>query len=318
MPLLPSTYTRPWYMLHPHIETVYPNRFRPAARPPYQRQRLELADGDFMDLDWLRQGKKRLALLAHGLEGDSARPYVRGMANAYFQNDWDVVAWNCRSCSGEMNRNFCLYHHGVSEDLDAVVEAVRGDYDEVMLIGFSMGGAIILKYLGERGNDTPSEISSAVAISTPCHLPDSVRATQRKGNGIYVHYFLKQLGEKVVAKAKQFPDKLDASHLRTTKTLWQFADTYSAPMYGYESGEAFFEGINAFPHLPNITVPTLILNAENDPMLEGNCYPEALAHQHDYIHLEIPDTGGHVGFLKGLGMTYAERRSLLFNVECMM
>jgi predicted alpha/beta-fold hydrolase len=154
MPLIESTYARPWYMVHPHVETVYPNRFRPAPRHDYIRERMELEDGDFMDLDWLRQAqpgpKKRLALLAHGLEGDSNRPYVRGMAQTFYSEGWDVLAWNCRSCSGEINRNFCLYHHGVSHDLEEVIEAVKDDYDEISLIGFSMGGAIILKYLGKR------------------------------------------------------------------------------------------------------------------------------------------------------------------------
>lgn len=314
MPLIKSTYARPWYMVHPHLETVYPNRFRPAPRPAYVRERLELNDGDFMDLDWLRQNQggqnKRLALLAHGLEGDSNRPYVRGMAQTFYREGWDVLAWNCRSCSGEINRNFCLYHHGVSHDLEEVVDAVKGGYDEISLIGFSMGGAIILKYLGERGDLIPRQIQTATAISTPCHLPDSVRATQTKGNSIYVHFFLKQLGEKVRLKAAQFPDKVDASALKKIKTLWDFADTYSAPMYGFESGEAFFEGVSAFPHLPGISIPTLILNASNDPMLADNCYPEALAAQHEHIHLESPFTGGHVGFLKGMGMTYSERRAL--------
>jgi predicted alpha/beta-fold hydrolase len=111
-------------------------------------------------------------------------------------------------------------------------------------------------------------------------------------------------------KASQFPDKIDASALKKIKTLWEFADIYTAPMYGYDSGEAFFEGVNAFPHLPNISIPTLLLNASNDPMLADNCYPEKLATQHDYIFLESPDTGGHVGFLKGIGMTYSERRAL--------
>ena len=315
MPYIESTYTRPWYMLHPHLETVYPNRFRPAPKPSYVRQRLELDDGDFMDIDWLNpvgfnNEKKRLVLLAHGLEGDSNRPYMRGMATAFFREGWDVLAWNCRSCSGEMNRNFCLYHHGVSHDLEAVIKQVKDDYDEISLVGFSMGGAIILKYLGEKGAAVPSQIKTATAISTPCHLPDSVRATQAKGNGIYVHFFLKQLGEKVAQKATQFPDKLDASALKQIKTLWDFADTFTAPMYGFESGEAFFEGVNAFPHLPNINVPTLILNAANDPMLDGGCYPEKLASRHDFIHLESPHTGGHVGFLKGIGMTYSEHRAL--------
>jgi predicted alpha/beta-fold hydrolase len=301
-------------MVHPHLETVYPNRFRPASKPAYVRERLELDDGDFMDLDWLRQAPdrktRRLALLAHGLEGDSNRPYMRGMAQAFYREGWDVLAWNCRSCSGEMNRNFCLYHHGVSHDLETVVEAVTSGYDEVSLIGFSMGGAIILKYLGEKGTELPKRIRSATAISVPCHLPDSVRATQAKGNGIYVYFFLKQLGEKVRQKAAQFPDKMDPSALKKIKTLWEFADIYTAPMYGFQSGEAFFEGVNAFPFLPNISIPTLILNASNDPMLADNCYPKTLASKHEFIHLESPYTGGHVGFLKGIGMTYSEHRAL--------
>ncbi|MFK7971754.1 MAG: YheT family hydrolase [Bacteroidia bacterium] len=310
MPIINSPYSRPWYMPHHHIETIYPNRFRPTPKLPYVRQRLELADGDFMDLDWLKRGKKRLSIIIHGLEGDSNRPYVRGMASAFHEENWDVLAMNCRSCSGEINRNFCLYHHGVSEDLKAVVDEVKDQYDEIRLIGFSMGGAILLKYLGEQGKSVPGQVQSAVAISTPCHLPDSVRATQRKGNGIYVHFFLKQLGAKIKAKAAQFPDRLDPTLLKSIKDLYTFTGTYTAPMYGYESAEAFFDGVSAFPHLPNIAVPTLILNAENDPMLEGDCYPHELARNHPFIHLETPVAGGHVGFMSKKGRTYAEVKSL--------
>lgn len=314
MPIIQSTYTKPWYMFHPHVETVYPNRFRPAPSHAYMRERMELADGDFMDLDWLKQGQKRLVILAHGLEGDSDRPYMRAMAQAFVEAEWDVACWNCRSCSGEINRNYCLYHHGVSEDLAAVVAHVESvaSYDEIALVGFSMGGAIILKYLGERGAEVPSQIKAAVAISTPCHLPDSVAATQAKGNKLYVDYFLKNLGKKVQAKAAQFPNKIDAHALASVKTLWDFADQFSAPMYGYASGRDFFEDISAITHLPHISTPTLILNAENDPMLEGLCYPVKMAQNHPYLHLEMPAVGGHVGFLQAGNRSYAELRAMVF------
>lgn len=151
-----SSYTeKPFWLFNPHLETIWPSALRKVEGPVYERSRINTPDGDFLDLDWVKGGNNRLMVISHGLEGDSGRPYVRGMAKAFAENGWDVLAWNCRSCSGELNRGRRMYHHGVSDDLKVVVDdaLASGSYNKIFLTGFSMGGSITLKYLGETAKN---------------------------------------------------------------------------------------------------------------------------------------------------------------------
>ncbi len=317
MPVIHSTaYKRPFYLPHRHLETLVPSLTRRPRGVIYDRETIDILDGDFLNLDWVKSGHDRLMIFSHGLEGDSTSTYALGMVKAFRQHDWDVLAWNCRSCGGEMNRNFRLYHHGNSDDLGEVIEYVLKNYPQykqIVLAGVSMGGAINLKYLGEKGNQVDNKIIASVGFSVPTHLPHSVDTMHMKGNGIYRRFFLKNLREKVRIKAQQFPGRLDLTDFEKIDNLYTFADRFSAPMYGYDSGKAFYESVSALPHLANIQTPSLVVNAWNDPMLHGDCYPVDIAEGSDFLQLELLDHGGHVGFSRyGGGMNWAERRALAY------
>ncbi len=235
----------PRWQFNGHLQTILP-AFR-EIQVPYQRRRIPTPDGDFLDLDYLaRQGNERLVILTHGLEGDSSRPYVSGAARFFAERHWDVMAWMCRSCSGELNRTPKLYSHGQSEDLATVVDYAHrlGIYGQIVLIGYSMGGSLTLKYLGggskkmapahtginvhPYGHSThsldhaqaqadtaginagavPSVVSHGIAFSAPCYIQHSVDALEKPTNYLYKRKFYRSLSAKIRAKAQQFPEEV--------------------------------------------------------------------------------------------------------------
>ena len=319
MPIISSSYRHPpFYLFNGHLETIVPSLKRTIKGVEYQRERIDTPDDDFLDIDWSRIGSRKLVVVSHGLEGDSSRHYVKGVVKLFNQNGWDALAWNNRSCSGEMNRQRILYHHGASYDLRAVVNhaAEKFDYHEVALVGVSMGGGQTLRYLGEwESFAIPANISKAVTISVPCSLLESAATLNWRSNRVYRNKFVEKLKLKIVEKAKQYPD-IDVNGIDALKTLDEFDEKYTAPIHGFESAEAFYDYCNPFPFLKAIQKPTLILNALNDPLLQGQCYPYDLAKSNEYLFLETPKRGGHVGYtLNGSEFTYAELRALEFITE---
>jgi predicted alpha/beta-fold hydrolase len=317
MPLIASSSYKkpPFYLFNPHLETIVPSALRKVALPAYKRERIGTRDNDFLDLDWLKKGSKQLVVISHGLEGNSTRPYVKGMARVFSEQGWDVLAWNCRSCSGEMNKAPRMYHHGDSDDLHTVVEhaIATGAYEKVVLIGFSMGGSISLKYLGEYCGQLPEVVSKAVVFSVPCDLGGSARELSKKGNGFYRKRFLKKLGRRLEAKAAQMPELLSLEGIEKIRHFSEFDNRFTAPIHGFKDADDFYYQASANTHLPKIKTPTLIVNAKNDPMLPQSCYPIALAKEHPYIYLEMPEFGGHVGFsLAWKSRNWAEQRALQF------
>ncbi|MEM9340151.1 MAG: alpha/beta fold hydrolase [Bacteroidota bacterium] len=296
MPLLPTSYQkRPWYLINQHWETIVPSLFYKVKNVHYERERLELEDGDFLDLDWVRNGSKKLMILSHGLEGSASRHYIKRPAQYFSQKGWDVLAWNNRSCSGEMNRLPRFYHHGVTVDLAAVVEHGSQGYDEVVLMGYSMGGGIQQKYLGER--KLSEKIKGAVSFSVPCNVLDSANQLRKKENQFYERRFIKRLKKKILLKAQQMEMPIDLEEIRQVRTFRQLDQAFSLKIHTeYEDADDFYAKISNDQYLPNVKVPLLILNAKNDPMLGDKCYPVELAKTNKYIHLEMPEVGGHIGF----------------------
>jgi hypothetical protein len=317
MPLIArSSYTPPLLLANGHLQTILPNLLRKVQGVDYTRERIATADGDFLDLDWLRGGSHRLAVLSHGLEGSSTRHYMLGMARAFSRAGWDVLAWNFRGCSGEPNQTIVFYHSGATYDLHAVVEhaAARGDYAEMALIGFSMGGNLTLKYLGEGLFPIDSRIKKAVVFSVPCDLASSARKMASRANSIYMTRFLRMLHDKIRAKMESWPDHLDDSEYRSIKTFEQFDDRYTAPLHGFKDAADYYRQASCRQFLGSLTVPALLVNACNDPFLSAACYPVEEARRSPWLHLERPRSGGHVGFLdfNGDGLYWSERRALEF------
>lgn len=316
MPLISSDYRRPWYLPNGHIQTIVPNSFRQVPDFAYERERISTADGDFLDLDWLRASEhKRLVIISHGLEGNSDRVYVRGAAFYFQEQGWDALAWNCRSCSGEMNMMPRFYHHGDTPDLATVVAhaAALGKYEEIVLLGFSMGGSMLLKYLGEQGNELPTELTKGVAISVPCDLASSAREIEKPGKKFYGERFLKRLRVKIKQKAALFPERVNADGIDEIKDFLTFDNRYTAPLHGFKDAHDFYAQASCGPWLPEIKRPVLLINALNDPFLPEPCYPFALAEQNPHLTLETPAQGGHVGFtLAGKPHSFMEERAYAY------
>ncbi len=308
-----KAYQRPKLFISPHFETIYPALFRRVPEVDYTRERIDTKDEDFLDLDWIKQGSEKLVIISHGLEGDSHRPYVRGMARTFAQGGVDVLAWNFRGCSGEMNKTLRFYHSGAIDDLKWVIDHARKTgYDQINLVGFSLGGNLTLKYLGEYGAE--AGINRAMAISVPLELHSSCVKIAEPQNFLYSRRFLRNLSEKVRRKAAIIPDQLDTEPLNRIKTLMEFDDFYTAPIHGFVNARDYYAKCSALYVLDNITTPTLILNAANDPFLSSDCYPVEKLKGHPFVTLEIPDYGGHVGFTSfSPDKTYwSERRAFRF------
>ncbi|GAB4026134.1 YheT family hydrolase [Spirosoma koreense] len=316
MPLIRSAYSGPpTYQFNGHLQTIIPSLIRKVVGVTYERERLTLSDGDFIDLDWIEAGRSRLVILTHGLEGDSNRQYIRGTAKLFAQHEYDVLAWNCRSCSGEMNQAFRLYNHGEIGDLGEVIQHAlqTKDYHEVVLVGYSMGGNITLKYLGVHGKSIPDVIKSGIAISSPTDLGASARLLDWPSNRFYRDRFMKKLVVKLNQKAERFPGRLDMTRLQEVKQWRDFDEFFSAPVNSYRNADDFYTQASAVNFMADTAVPTLLLNAQNDPLLSPECSPEWMAEKHPYVFLETPRNGGHVGFQKAGDIhTYAERRALAF------
>ena len=305
----------PFYQFNGHFQTILPSAFRKVEDVTYNRERLILSDGDFLDLDWLSQDKDRLVVLGHGLEGNSDRHYIKGMAKYFSARDWDVLAWNCRTCSGEMNNALRMYNHGDIDDIQDVIKHVqaKGKYRSITLVGFSMGGNIILKYLGVNGGAVPTEIKAAVAFSAPVDLASSVDILEHPKNWFYRKRFMKKLKAKIIAKAEQYPEVIDVNKFDEIQHWRDFDEFFSAPISGYASAEDFYQKGSAINFIQSISVPTLLVNAKNDPLLTEECFPADLAEKHHHLFLETPKTGGHVGFeIRNSGETWAERRAFEF------
>ncbi len=317
MPLIQdSTYRPPSWLPGGHTQTIFPALFRRVAHVTNRADRLELTDGDFIDLEWAGSGSPRLAILSHGLEANTKTEYIQGMAAALLRRGWDVLAWNFRGCSHEPNRLLRMYHSGATEDLHAVIShaLVNHPAESIDLIGFSLGGNLTLKYLGERPAELPPQIHRAVAFSVPCDLACSSRQLSVPSNKIYMERFLVAMRAKVRAKMRMFPDQLDLVGLNRIRTFAQFDDRYTAPIHGFLDAADYWKRNSCRQFLPFITVPTLLVNAANDPFLGPGCYPRDEAQASDCFHLEIPATGGHVGFptVGNGGESWAETRAAEF------
>ena len=314
MPVIASSYSQPpRYLFNGHLETIFPSMFR-KIEGAYERERLELADGDFLDLDWMHGKRDKLVIISHGLEGSSDRHYSKGVAHYFHQRGWDAVAWNCRGCSGEMNRLPRFYHHGATEDIATVIDhAIQKNYAHIALVGFSMGGSMTLKYLGERKDQLPAAIKSAVTFSVPCDLGASARELDKPGKKFYLNRFLKKLEKKIRAKSIRYPDLISAEDFEQIKTFRDFDNRYTAPLHGFRDADDFYTKASSGPYLSSIQVPALIVNALNDPFLPDACYPFDIATSHGSVYLETPGRGGHVGFsLAGKSESWMEVRAFEF------
>jgi len=290
-----SRYRAPWLLKHGHSATILTSFFPAPAATWTSGERLELPDGDFLDLAWLQSGQRRLAILSHGLEGSLNAPYIRGMARQLQSNQWDVLAWNYRGCGNIPNRLLRSYHSGESGDLRRIISHAAQQYPQIILIGFSLGGNITLKYLGEAPSHPA--VQAGIAISAPVDLASSARQLDgRRSNRLYQARFLKTLRQKTLVKASLFPGQVDTARLAAIRTIREFDEQVTAPWHGFSDAADYYARASSLPFLPAITVPVLLLNAQNDPLLDRPCFPSPRAIGNPRLTFEYPAAGGHLGF----------------------
>ncbi|GAA4440463.1 alpha/beta fold hydrolase [Pontibacter saemangeumensis] len=315
MPVLPSKHKAPFYLFNGHLQTIVPSLFRQVVGVQYQRERVATPDDDFIDIDWSVVGSDALLILSHGLEGDTGRPYITGMVKAFNLEGIDALAWNYRSCSGEPNKLLRSYHLGASDDLDFVVRhALRQNrYSHIYLVGFSAGGNITLKYLGEAPDQVPPQVKRAAVFSTPVDLKGSAQKISK----LYTRRFMKSLKTKLELKKEVYAQELDLSDYNVLWSFPEFDDRYTAPLHGFKSAEDYYARVSSRQFIPGIQVPTLLVNAKNDPFLSPECYPVQEARENPFFYLEMPEEGGHVGFTEDLRgeSYYSERRAVTFLLE---
>ena len=294
-----SSYVPPVGFSNGHIQSLFPTLFRKVRGVVYERERMWTPDDDFLDLDWSRVGAERLVIITHGLEGNSERWYVLGMVRAVNRSGWDGLAWNMRGCSGEPNNKLRSYHSGASEDLGAVIEHVidRQEYSSIGLVGFSLGGNMTLKYLGEYGKNLDSSIAMAVTCSVPCDLASGAEEMAKFSNRIYMRRFTRMLHGKIKAKMRIMPDMISDKGYHQIKTFKEFDNRYTAPIHGFRDAEDYYRQASSKQYLQAITIPSLLVNAQNDPFLGEACYPVQEAEANPNLFLEMPESGGHVGFI---------------------
>ena len=291
-----SEYTPPLLHRNSHFAAILPHQFRKFRNFESKRIRIETPDGDFLDIDLYNQYSTRAAILVHGLEGSSQSGYIQGMAKQMKANGNAAICMNFRGCSGQPNQKFESYHSGKTDDLQLVIDYALKEFEKIYLIGFSLGGNVVLKYAGEKGNTIDKCIKAAVGISVPIDLAGSCKTLALKENTLYNKRFIRQLSKKAIAKAKAFPEKgIDSEAFKKLKDLCEFDNLYTAPAHGFQNADDYYKQCSSKQYLNKIWIPSLLINAKNDSFLSENCYlkeDEIPAH---LTYLE-PNFGGHVGF----------------------
>jgi predicted alpha/beta-fold hydrolase len=288
-----------------HPMTVFAGVARVLPRPRAARERWELPDGDFLDVDRFPGSSPDAPLLVvcHGLEGSSRAPYVRGLVALARARALGALAINFRGCSGVPNRLLRSYHSGDTGDLAHVVERLASERPgrALVLAGFSLGGNVVVKYLGERGDDLPPEVRAAAAISVPFDLAQSARAIDGPGfwSWVYRGRFLRGLRAKALAKARRFPGRLDAAAIRAASTFSAFDAAVTAPLHGFPSAEVYWETQSSGRFIGGVRRPLLAISSLDDPIVPGATLPVEAARANPSVTLVVTDAGGHVAFVGG-------------------
>jgi uncharacterized protein len=295
-----------WWLRGAHRQTVWRRLFNDDSSPPYLRERVDLPDGDFIDLDWYgssrRNSRRPLVIVLHGLEGSSRSPYVPGLLREAGRRGWDGVAMNFRSCSGEINRLPRFYHSGETGDLDYIVSSiVSGNPGRpIALAGYSLGGNVLIKWLGEGGDKIPDSIRAAVAVSVPFDLAAAAHRIDHGISRIYGGVFLRTLKKKAVVKAGMFPGLLDPKEVVRMRSFAHFDDRVTAPIHGFRNARDYWTRASAAPWLNEIRRPTLLLSACDDPFLPAACLPYDAVAGSVWLSADFTPYGGHVGFVEGM------------------
>lgn len=309
-------YNPPILFKNSHANTILASLFRRKLPLNYERQRFILNDGDFVDLDFVRNGEDKLVILLHGLEGSSDRAYIRGMAKIFSQSNFDVLSFNFRGCSGEPNLTMKGYHMAATEDLEEVIISMHktDTYKSIYLVGFSLGGSVVLRFLSNQDDHAAlHKVKGGVAFSVPLQLVEANKEIGKFENILYRLRFLRSLKRKIRQKQDQFPEiPLFLAKWKYNFTF--FDDFYTGPFHGFLNAKDYWEKASVLPYLPKISLPCLLVNAANDSFLSSFCFPDHLAKNLEHFYFLKPKWGGHVGFMpvNKKGFLWSEELALHF------
>ncbi|WP_439129432.1 YheT family hydrolase [Polaribacter sp.] len=320
MPILESDFSPTLPFKNGHFNTMYRPLFMKDTCN-YLRKRVITWDDDFIDLDFSLVGSNTLVLLIHGLEGSSESKYMASTSNFLNNKGLDTVCFNLRSCSGEDNLLLATYHSGKTEDVEFIVNHLLKtyDYENLILVGFSLGGNLTLKYMGEFQEKLSDKIKGAIAVSVPIDIATAEVEMEKLKNKLYVEMFFKTMKNKILEKAYKFPAyNLDKDQLFKATKFKHLEYLYTVPVFGFKNPEDYWQKASSKPYISKIDRPTLLINAKDDTFLSAECYPRKEALQSKYFFLEIPNFGGHVGFMtsfKPNENTWLEQRIARFIEE---
>jgi len=323
LPIIESDFQPKRRIFHnTHASTIYASLLRYIPRVKFRRERISLPEGDFLDLDWSSKSKdsKKLILILAGLEGKSSSLYSRAIIRYFNQQGWDAVGMNYRGCSGEPNNLLKGYHMGASDDVAASLEHIIShyDYEDIILVGYSLGGNLALKYLGEKGSAVPPQVKGSVSFSVPMELEKSNERLNRWYNWHYLKWFMFTLNYKANQKKKQYPEALkNFRGFFMSGNFTNFDTHFTAPANGYDNVQDYWAASSAKPVLHQIEVPSLVINSMNDTFITDHCFPHEAAEANQHLYLEIAQKGGHCGYIRNFFEKnwWMEERALEFIEE---
>ena len=316
-----SDFNPAWWVRGAHLQTIFGALCRTQPVPAYTRERIETPDGDFLDLDYsakpavMETASGPLIVMLHGLEGSSRSPYILSLIEAVHQRGRHAVVMNMRMCSGVPNRLLLTYHSGKSEDLDSVVRYLKEKFPSrpLALAGFSIGGNIILKWLGEKGEEAKKWVRTAAAVSVPYDLMLAVKQLDRGvPRYLYSPLLIRSLKKKVLEKKKRFPDALPYERLKNCRTFRVFDREFTAPLNGFRDETDYWTRSSCRHVLSGVRVPALLIHAQDDPFYPGDLLPGGIFETSSHLRPCISRYGGHLGFLTGTGSPWLENRILDF------
>jgi len=293
-----SQFKPAWWLPGPHLQTVWATITRRQPKIETQRERLELPDGDYVDLDWAGEGRGPIVLILHGLGGCIESPYARGFLRAITEHGWRGVFMHFRGCSGEPNRLPRMYHSGEIGDIAYVVQELknREPATPLAVIGVSLGGSVLINWLGKHNKD--KLLVASVAISVPFELKKAATHINKGLSRFYQWYILRDLRQTITNKFKLIQAPVDFGDIDRLRTFWDFDNAITAPLHGFMDAHDYYEKASCRSYLKDIEIPTLILQAHDDPFMSPDIIPDA--HElSKFVTLEISKTGGHVGFVTG-------------------
>lgn len=295
--IVPADFTPAWWLPGPHTQTVWPAMIRRTRPVPLTRERLELPDGDFVDIDWTGDSGPIVVIL-HGLQGSSRSPHVQGLLGAFGQRGWRGAVMHFRGCSGEPNRLPRTYHSGETSDMGHVLHRLRERHPStpIAAVGYSLGGNVLLKWLAERG--LAAELTAGVAVSVPFLLSGAADRLELGFSRVYKRHFIVDLQRAVLKKFRHRPGPLDIDAVRREWTFRGFDNRVTAPLHGFRDAEHYYDTASCRQYLRGVARPTLIIHALDDPFMTPGVIPrrEELA---PAIRMELSPAGGHVGFIEG-------------------